>query len=737
MLYVLLTVCFLISTVFAEDCIYKNYYIEHKNVVEGRNIATFPTNNLDECAKKCSQTHGCDAANFLLNAEDDAMCMLVDTSEATANSLTPLPASVVYSLRQFCMEKKDDCIRRQWAFEKHEGYDTLDEKFILGELSGLTLEQCLNTCVRSKHCEAALFNKEAQTCRLSKVSLNNVNSIKQHFGFSDNVDLYESNCIKRRFDTRHCGFVRINQAGFVDIFDIRIEKIKDLSQCESICLDWRFGVCRAYTYNKKSKQCYISHNGQRATGRSVLETIDDNLAYGELDDCVNFELDCRAKSVRLVGNSFRLFKGFIRTRKGKQTICERNITESYSFEAIFGFDECGIQRTKKSAKIYSGLIMIKEGSTDLITIHDKMVEIKCKIHEAYHDSQPSELQYHFRIQEPNSSFLLSDEKKPKALFESVDDEAQFRLEVLDKNGAPAQVVEPGEDGFLLITLDGTLNSESKFIVSDLVAEDDKDMVKLIDSDGCVANSTLVTSLERPANNQLRIGVKFGGFPEQSQVTYHTLGKICHAECDLQCNNKFYIKNNQTITNISDIKLGQRRRRDVPNNIRKFSLAEDVYEVYGKHPVRLQRREILPNVHVQFDKNFDEMMNDKELERVINELEESSTTKPKSNKIQARPLPLGCFSGDLNCMFTITMAVLQFFLMISCTCIVYSVVRKWLRYYKNRGRRMSQMPPEISRFSDAEPSGISVSQSDLTAPSSRPTSSSTVNPNAILVTKESK
>ncbi|CAD5220490.1 unnamed protein product [Bursaphelenchus okinawaensis] len=165
----LLVVLLILYTVYGKECSHKSYFIEHKSVVEGRNIATFPASSVDECAQKCSLTSNCDAANFLLNPEDHSICMLVNSSEASGDSLTPLAASVVYSLRQFCTETKDACVPRQWSFEKHHGYDTLDETYILGEISNVTLEQCLNSCLRSKQCEASLYDKKSKQCRLSKL----------------------------------------------------------------------------------------------------------------------------------------------------------------------------------------------------------------------------------------------------------------------------------------------------------------------------------------------------------------------------------------------------------------------------------------------------------------------------------------------------------------------------------------------------------------------------------------
>lgn len=56
------------------------------------------------------------------------------------------------------------------------------------------------------------------------------------------------------------------------------------------------------------------------------------------------KLDCQGKQLSLKGQAIKLFKGKVQSKKDKKTICERNITESYTFEADFLFDECGIQK---------------------------------------------------------------------------------------------------------------------------------------------------------------------------------------------------------------------------------------------------------------------------------------------------------------------------------------------------------------------------------------------------------
>lgn len=90
-----------------------------------------------------------------------------------------------------------------------------------------------------------------------------------------------------RIDTSHCSFTRINQAGFVDVFDLRLENVQNLADCESKCLEWNQGLCRSYTFDNKQKHCYLSHASQKALGRSVLESLGPNLQSGEIDDCIN------------------------------------------------------------------------------------------------------------------------------------------------------------------------------------------------------------------------------------------------------------------------------------------------------------------------------------------------------------------------------------------------------------------------------------------------------------------
>jgi hypothetical protein len=94
-------------------------------------------------------------------------------------------------------------------------------------------------------------------------------------------------------------------------------------------------------------------------------------------------------------------------------------------------------------------------------------------------------------------------------------------------------------GFLAV--DSSIPNDQGFWVTSLVAEDGINSVELIDSSGCVANTSLITSLEKVSKSRLKIGILFEGFPDQSSVTYQTLVKECKGECELDCNRRFYNK----------------------------------------------------------------------------------------------------------------------------------------------------------------------------------------------------
>lgn len=109
----------------------------------------------------------------------------------------------------------------------------------------------------------------------------------------------------------------------------------------------------------------------------------------------------------LKGTSIKLFKGQIQTKKDKKTICQQNVVESYHFEVDFSYEKCRIDRNENAViPTFSGLIFVKEGSTNLITVHDKVVEVKCQISDQPIPQRDTELSFHFEVEDQNSSISL-------------------------------------------------------------------------------------------------------------------------------------------------------------------------------------------------------------------------------------------------------------------------------------------------------------------------------------------
>ncbi|KAK6011436.1 hypothetical protein OSTOST_23475, partial [Ostertagia ostertagi] len=109
-------------------------------------------------------------------------------------------------------------------------------------------------------------------------------------------------------------------------------------------------------------------------GRSPLSTRNSNLTYGSLDDCIEFALKCRNDALEIHGSSMRLFSGSLKTKRLKEVACERTVTSSYHFSVFMPYEECGIEKKTVPYPSYSGLIHVKEGSTTLVTIRDKLLQ---------------------------------------------------------------------------------------------------------------------------------------------------------------------------------------------------------------------------------------------------------------------------------------------------------------------------------------------------------------------------
>ncbi|KAI6200731.1 hypothetical protein M3Y96_00765300 [Aphelenchoides besseyi] len=687
-------------------CNIQSFYIENNAVTEGFVLTTFES-NLDECANRCKKQKSCNAANFILSLNNNFYCMLIDTTRNETANKMPVADSVVYTLKSFCLEKPNFCANREWSFEKYPRYEPLNDHFVLKSISNITLQNCLNSCAEIQ-CEAAVYNRRNSNCRLSRVTLNNVNSIRQYFKRSHQIDLYENNCLKRQFDKRNCDFTRINQAGFVDVFDERLDNIRDQEECEAECLSWTNGHCRSYTYNKRTRHCYMSHASQKALGRSVLDSLSDELSSGELND---FELDCHGQSLTLTAKSLKLIKGTIKSKKGRDFLCEEKVADNYTFRVEFPFEKCGIERQKADDLTFAGLLMFKEGSTDLITIHDKLIEVKCKIHDQLHHQQDNQLSFHLEVEDSNvTTSLIDDRKTAKTPVKQAETFTKYRLDVLNSTGHLADVVDVGKYGYLLVTIQDAeeSNPSDSFLPTELIAEDSVNIVKLIDSKGCVTETPLIKSIDRISPKKMKIKILFDGFPDQSQVTYQTLIKPCSVhQCNLECNSRFYVSNHTDKRIGGHAKFDRLNRRDLKKHrvTRQVTLAEEVYKI--------RAQSIQPKMENP-ERKFIELL----------------TTKPPSwtnskNLLQGKGNGnfVQCFTEDLSCMFSMLFAGLQVMLILFCSGIVYNFLSKWIRYYQTRNLHAADQHP--SSFDDLHYDfGADTSQTSTSLNSTRLTSTTT-------------
>ncbi|KAI6214423.1 hypothetical protein M3Y94_00266600 [Aphelenchoides besseyi] len=651
-------------------CNTQSFYIENNAVTEGFVLTTFQS-NLNECAKRCTKQKFCNAANFILSLNNDPYCMLIDTTRNGSANKMPVADSVVYTLKPYCLEKPNLCINREWSFEKYPRYEPLNDHFVMKSISNTTLQNCLNLCAEVQ-CEAAIYSRKNSHCRLARVTLNNVNSIRQYFKRSNQIDLYENNCPNRQFDKRNCNFIRINQAGFVDVFDERIDNIRNQQECESECLSWNKGHCRSYTYNKRTKHCYMSHASQKALGRSVLDSLSEDLSSGELNDCVNFELDCHGQSLTLTAKSLKNNK----IEKKDEIFCVKK-----RFLRITLSNESFLSTNKADDLTFAGLLMFKEGSTDLITIHDKLIEVKCKIHDQLHRQQDNQLSFHLEVEDNNVTTSLIEKQKTTTIpVKQAETFTKYRLDVLNSTGQLAEVVDVGQQGYLLITIEDveTANNTDGFLITELIAEDSVNVVKLIDSKGCVTDTPLIQSIDRISSKEMKVKILFDGFPDQSQVTYQTLVKPCHGDkCYLECNSKFYVSNHTDKQIGGHAKFHRINRRDLKNRVtRHVALAEEVYKIRAQSTLENAERKFIELLTTQ----------------------QPSWTNSK-NPLQGKGNGnfLQCFTEDLSCMFSMLFAGLQVMLILFCSGIVYNFLSKWIRYYQTRNLHAADRRP--SSFDD--------------------------------------
>ncbi|EYC39309.1 hypothetical protein Y032_0663g1307 [Ancylostoma ceylanicum] len=482
--------------------------------------------------------------------------------------------------------------------------------------------------------------------------------------------------------------MRMNAAGLTDFYDEMISDVQDADECEQKCVAReRVGdPCRSYTYDKLTKLCYISHQDSRSSGRSPLATRNANLVHGTLDDCIDFALKCRNDALEIHGLSMRLFSGSMKTKRRKDVICEKEVAASYDFTVQMPYRECGIEETETPFRSHSGVVHVKEGSTNLITIRDKILQVNCHIH-SQTDISNQMLTAQMIVNEPNTTYRTLSNNI--IYVPSQSPRPRYSLSVLNADGIETDVVRYGEHGWLSLKVND--ESESHIFVSNMKARviNSEHTINLIGDDGCVTHRNYIMGISRPSPREIRYKINFGGFDEKAQFVYQALVETCRFDCWPKCNQELWLDDMEK-KELSDNNL--RVKRAV--GPRQIELIQDIYKVHGGRitiltPLSPARQ--LKELEIKSDPDIleKELLQEEgvQVEMVWLSAPYSAThLYPENLGLQMNNQPITsalrhCFSNDVTCLFTVILAAIQLFLLASCICIVYCYIQQW-RAYRN-------------------------------------------------------
>ncbi|KAL6740479.1 hypothetical protein Aduo_013830 [Ancylostoma duodenale] len=485
-----------------------------------------------------------------------------------------------------------------------------------------------------------------------------------------------------------CSFMRVNAAGLTDFYDEMIPDVSDAEDCERKCIarEKVGDPCRSYTYDKLGKLCYINHQDSRSSGRSPLSTRNSDLVHGTLDDCIDFALKCRNDAVEIHGLSMRLFSGSMKTKRRKDVICEKEIAASYNFTVQMPYQECGIEKTETPFRSHSGVVHVKEGSTNLITIRDKILQVYCHIHSQMEISNQM-LTAQMVVNEPNTTYRTLSNNI--IYVPSQAPRPRYSLSVLNADGVETDIVRFGEHGWLSLKVND--ESESHIFVSNMKARgiNSKHTISLIGDDGCVTHRNYIVGISRPSPREIRYKINFGGFDEEAQFVYQALVETCRFDCWPKCNEELWLDDvEKTSLTENDVRV---KRAVGP---RQIELVQDIYKVHGGRitiltPVSSKRQMEALEINSDRDILEKELFHEEEVQvQMVGVPPFLSFIFIQSVMLQMNNQPITsalrhCFSNDVTCLFTVILASIQLFLLASCMCIICCYIQQWRAYRSSR------------------------------------------------------
>ncbi|CAB3406384.1 unnamed protein product [Caenorhabditis bovis] len=629
-----------------DDCAAPHFVVEtsrrFNSTTSSRLLNRQPVDSLSQCVRLCRLLKRC--TRFEVASDGGQLvCTLLNPDDDVVVVVSPNTiAGTRVCLKRPCREQ------RAFAFERFAKRALANTTHILKTFS-IRLDECLQKCHDESNCRSVAYNSHTSLCQLSRVAMNAVYNPRLFFKPSTTTDVYENNCqdYATTMTTNGCTFMRMTGGGLKALADQTIAGVGDSHECEQLM----------YTFDNSSKSCHLMYASARILGRSPLEKMDAALSHGDLDDCINFSLKCRDSSLEVKASSLRLFNGKMAAMSGRRSsTCEHRVDGEFAFAAKFEFDKCAIEETNHSE--FRGVIHVKEGSTNLVTIRDKTLQVSCRMHQHQH-------QHH---QVVSIRMNVDANNKTMRLVSNPPERPTFALRVYTNDEREASAVTIGETGWIVVTVENA--AVDRFIVTNLASRDVNtgEIRRLVDDDGCVIRRDLVAGI-RKSPDEIRYRIAFVDVAERAEIVYHASVETCAtADCEPACNRELYEGTQRSSPLALDLPRRMLKRAIIGEN-RQLELLGDVYQVRGHKLTLLNSRARAGPAQAHHTENDDDVI----------------ITKKEVNLAASFR---HCFVDDVTCLFTIILASIQFFLLLCCCLIVYVYFQHWrmFRALESAGER---------------------------------------------------
>ncbi|KAL3983245.1 hypothetical protein ACH3XW_50395 [Acanthocheilonema viteae] len=355
------------------------------------------------------------------------------------------------------------------------------------------------------------------------------------------------------------------------------------------------------------------------------------------------KLKCKPDRMHIYGSSLKMFSGTLMTKNDKIVSCERKFFHVHEFDAEILYNECGMQKT-----------------------------VICHIHSDLEILPPDQhLSFRFLIEDENvTKQMLAKNIQIASQLRNYVTQPRYTMEVMDVNKNPAEVVQIGDEGYLLFT---SHEKSIKFSIINLFARDTQSgrTFTIIDSDGCAVPNGMLKNIYRIDENHLQLTIVFNGFSDEADIIYQAYAIPCDEFCDPNnCSQVNSMKNEQI-----KIKNRVRKRRSVmaPSESRLFQLSGDIYAVKSPNILKLKQKSW----------KKEGKTNGLRIKSVLMLYEESLTDI--SDSAEGNPITINqlvCITEDVKCIIILLAICLQALVLVVIIAITYIIIQHCVRQQRH-------------------------------------------------------